>query len=120
MRRCAARRSTSTSLIQTYPGAPVQQFPHWLHVNFSPSANQGFSATSMTSNFIGRHCRQLSGAVGVCKVRHTEELRMVARPLVLLALALLLGCQHQPRVSAAAGSPPPVAAPTTAPTTRPV
>ena len=46
----------STSLIQTYPGAPVQQFPHWLHVNLRPSAYHGFSlhGLSITSNFMAR------------------------------------------------------------------
>jgi hypothetical protein len=52
-RRCAASRSISTSLIHTYPGAPVQQLPHWLHVKFSPSAYQGWSVELlMTSSFI--------------------------------------------------------------------
>jgi hypothetical protein len=56
IRRCAASRSISMSLIQTYPGAPVQQFPHWLHVNFRPSAYHGFSlhGLSITSSFMIR------------------------------------------------------------------
>jgi hypothetical protein len=66
----AARRWTSSSLIHTYPGAPVQQFPHWLQVNFSPSANHGVSvfAGSMTFSFIAagivihRPCRRASAA----------------------------------------------------------
>jgi hypothetical protein len=51
----AANRSSSWSLIQTYPGAPVQQLPHWLHVNFSPSANQAVSSVAageITLSFI--------------------------------------------------------------------
>jgi hypothetical protein len=41
--RNAASQPTSSSLIQTYPGAPVQQFPHCWQVKASPSANQGIS-----------------------------------------------------------------------------
>jgi hypothetical protein len=51
MRRWAASRSISTSLIHTYPGAPVQQLPHWLHVKLRPSAYQG-AVDFSTSNFI--------------------------------------------------------------------
>src|SRR5438045_5414430 len=39
--RYSARRSISSSEIQTYHGPPVQQLPHCCQVNFKPSAYQG-------------------------------------------------------------------------------
>src|SRR2546429_8689976 len=39
--KCSASRSTSSSLIHTKPGAPVQQFPQQVQVNESPPAYQG-------------------------------------------------------------------------------
>lgn len=44
----------SAGLIQTNPGPPVQQLPHWLQVKRRPSANQGSatSAVSRTVNFM--------------------------------------------------------------------
>src|SRR5713226_3988950 len=39
--RKSASRAISSSDIQTNPGPPVQQFPHWVQVNESPSAYQG-------------------------------------------------------------------------------
>ena len=41
----------SMLLRNTYPGGPVQQLPHWLHVKVSPSANHGW-VRGNTSNFI--------------------------------------------------------------------
>jgi NAD(P)-dependent dehydrogenase (short-subunit alcohol dehydrogenase family) len=46
-----ASRSTSSSLIQTKPGPPVQQFPHCVQVNDNPSAYHG-SFAGNTSSFI--------------------------------------------------------------------
>src|SRR5688572_18716251 len=46
--KCLARRSISSSLIQTYPGAPVQQFPHCVQVNSSPSAYQVSVCTTLS------------------------------------------------------------------------
>src|ERR1700728_4326151 len=54
MPRCRASLMISAGLIQTKPGPPVQQLPHWLQVKRRPSANQGSagSAVSKTVNFM--------------------------------------------------------------------
>ena len=47
-----ASRLISSFEIQTYPGAPVQQFPHCEQVNVSPSAYHGASVACSTANFM--------------------------------------------------------------------
>lgn len=42
--------SISALFTHTYPGAPVQQSPHSVQVNLSPSLYQGFFAKSLLSN----------------------------------------------------------------------
>ena len=41
----------SRCLTHTYPGAPLQQFPHCLHVNRSPSANHGAAGSPDSKTF---------------------------------------------------------------------
>src|SRR2546428_3826679 len=54
--RNSASRTISSRLIQTNPGAPVQQLPHWEQVNFNPPAYQGSQplSASTTSSFMAR------------------------------------------------------------------
>src|SRR5262249_40962792 len=49
--KCSASRPISTSLIHTYPGPPVQQLPHCVQVNVSPSAYQGLASFELSSTF---------------------------------------------------------------------
>src|SRR5690349_5228920 len=48
--RCSASRSTSSSLIHTKPGAPVQQLPQQVQVKERPAAYQG-GEDGRTSSF---------------------------------------------------------------------
>src|SRR5450432_3032199 len=54
--RCTANRRISSSLIQTYPGPPVQQLPQQVQVNFKPWLYQRgsfeFLSGGITSSFI--------------------------------------------------------------------
>src|SRR6185437_13798773 len=58
--KCFASRPISSSEIHTYPGPPVQQFPHCEQVNVSPSAYQGFSSVWTTFSFIAMNSTELS------------------------------------------------------------
>ena len=53
-----ASRAISISLIQTYPGPPVQQLPHCVQVNRRPSAYHGSDSSAwgvITFNFIAAY-----------------------------------------------------------------
>jgi hypothetical protein len=52
--KCVASRTTSSTLIHTNPGPPVQQLPHCVHVKRRPSEYQvaATAALGRTSSFI--------------------------------------------------------------------
>ncbi len=55
--RKAAIRAISSRVTKTYPGAPVQQFPHWVQVNRSPSAYQAVEVSAFIR--VAPHQRRL-------------------------------------------------------------
>src|SRR5205814_9534141 len=62
--KCSASRPISTSLIHTYPGAPVQQLPHWVQLKLSPSRYHRSESAWRTFSVIAVPDRMIAAPVG--------------------------------------------------------